>query len=150
MILSRIPIGPSINNVYKPIRGRFVKSVNGRIYDQKIEMYKLRHFKLLEQIHAEFKDKLLCIDKYFIFPYKELYCKDGSVKRKDLSNYLKTTEDGLARLLSIDDKFFRSGILEALTCANEKDSQLIVKISLHTNRDYDTLRNDCESLGIKI
>jgi hypothetical protein len=113
-------------------------------------MYKLRHFKLLEQIHNEFKGKLLCIDKFFIFPYKELYCKDGSVKRKDISNYLKTTEDGLAKILSIDDKYFRSGILEGLTCQNEKDSQLIVKISLHTNRDFDTLKSDCASLGIKI
>lgn len=139
IILKQIPIGPSINEIYKPIRGRFVKGESGRIYDKKIQAYKLRNFRILQQAHEMFKGHTLCVDKYFVFHNKRLYCKDGSIKKIDVENFLKSSIDGLAELLGIDDKMFKSGITEAVSCEKEEQQQLIVKITLHKMRTYEEL-----------
>lgn len=139
IILHGIPIGPSINKVYLPIRGRFVKGNEGKIYDQQINAYKLRNFRKLQEANRIFEGHVLCVDRFFVFHKKRLFCKDGSIKKMDVENYLKTTSDGLSTLLDIDDRFFRAGITEAVSCDNEADQQLIVRISVHQPRTFEQL-----------
>jgi len=144
-IIKGIPIGPSINKLYASVGGRQIKSKEGRIFDQRIEVFRLRHFRQLKQIHDEFAGKILNVDKYFIFHNKRLFCKDGSCKKFDVENFLKSTTDGLARLIGIDDRYFRCGVVEAISCENEDQQQLIVEISLHTPRTFDQFKKESES-----
>lgn len=143
--ITGIPIGPSINKLYASVGGRQIKSKEGRIFDQRIEMFRLRNFRQLETIHNEFKDKILNVDKYFIFHSKRLFCKDGSCKKFDVENFLKSTTDGLAKLIDIDDRYFRRGVVEAISCESEDQQQLIVEISLHTPRTFDEFKKELET-----
>ncbi len=139
IVLKHIPIGPSVNEIYKPIRGRFVKGESGRIYDKKIQAYKLRNFRILQQAHDMFKGHVLCVDKYFVFYNKRLFCKDGSIKKIDVENFLKSSIDGLSELLNIDDKMFKSGVTEAVSCEREDQQQLIVRITVHKMRTFEEI-----------
>lgn len=110
--------------------------MEGRKYDNLIQIYKLRKFKELDKIKESFKDDdLLSIETIFVFAKNRIIGKKGQVKKLDASNRIKQLHDGLSTLLGIDDSRFVSGIFSKATCDNEKDEQVIVKITkseIHT------------------
>lgn len=140
MIITRIPLPPSVNGLYASVRGRQIKSQEGRIYDQKIEMFKLRNFRTLQEITKLYEGKLLKVDRYFVLEKKRVFCKDGSIKKLDCTNFIKACDDGLARLIMIDDKYFKSGNCELVWCEKQTDEQVIIKITEHKMIMLDELK----------
>lgn len=151
-MIIRIPIlPPTQNRAFLMSRGRFIKSTEARIFDQAIDLEKIKQFKKLTQAHELFKNRLLCIDTYYIFLKTRIFGKQGQVKQCDFLNRQKMGFDGLAKMLNIDDMFFKSGIHELVICDNAKDEGMIFKISIQDQiRSFDILKQDCKDLGINI
>jgi hypothetical protein len=135
--LTRLPLPPSINGLYTSARGRLIKSSEGRIYDQKMQVYKLRNFKLIDEITNEFKDCCLKVDRYFVLHKKRVFCKNGDIKKIDPTNFIKAQDDCLSKIIGIDDRYFKSGVCELMTCEHEKDEQAIVYIEKFMIKEYD-------------
>ena len=129
-VLTRLPLPPSSNQLYSSVKGRLIKSIEGRKYDNLIQLYKLKKFRDLEKIASSFgSDDLLHIETIFIFNKNRIVGKKGQIKKLDASNRIKQLHDGLSTLLGIDDCRFVSGVFSKATCQNEKDEQVIVKIT---------------------
>lgn len=140
MILKRFPMPPTSNRLLAPYNGRLIKTRECRDYDAKVNQYKLRNFKILEEIKIEFDNKLIVIDSFFVFSKKRLISKEGQIKKLDASNRIKVAHDNLSRIADLDDKNFVCGFFEKLYCEHEKDEQVIFKLSeLKCIRNFDEL-----------
>jgi Holliday junction resolvase RusA-like endonuclease len=138
-MIKRFPIPPSINKQLAFFKGRFIKTTEARIFDQKVQIFKLRNCKLLDEIKSSIKEKQnLKVDCYFIFHEKRLISKKSEIKTLDVNNYLKSALDGLVKCLEIDDKFFIAHHIEKLTCENESDEQIIFIINDFEIKKFDS------------
>lgn len=139
-VLKRIPLPPSSNQLYSSRRGRLIKSIEGRGYEAAINLYAIRNFKILDKIKSELKpDDTLKIDRYFVFHKPRIISKNLEYKKLDATNRIKCADDGLSKLLGIDDKQFISGITEKVVCDNEQDEQIIIHISIAKQRTYEDI-----------
>lgn len=129
-ILTKFPLPPSSNQLYASVRGRLVKSQEGRKYDNLIQLYKLKKFRDLERITHAFTDAdVLNIETIFVFARKRIVGQKGQIKKLDASNRIKQLHDGLSKLIGIDDCRFVSGTFSKATCEKECDEQVIIKIT---------------------
>lgn len=129
-ILAKLPLPPSSNQLYSSVKGRLIKSIEGRKYDSLIQLYKLKKFRDIDKISNAFGPAdLLNIETIFVFNKNRIIGKKGQIKRLDASNRIKQLHDGLSTLLGIDDCRFVSGAFSKATCQDEKDEQVIVKIT---------------------
>lgn len=141
-VLKRIPLPPSSNQLYSSVRGRLIKSIEGRKYYAAISMYAVRNFKIIDQIKSHFSPKdTLKIDCYFVFHKSRIVSKKGEIKVLDASNRIKSCHDGISELIGIDDKHFVSGHLEKVICEKESDEQVIVHITKAKIRTYEDICN---------
>jgi hypothetical protein len=137
-VLKRIPIPPTSNNLYASVRGRFIKSIEGRKYDAALKLYSIRNFKLIDTIKAELKpNDLLKIHCYFIFSKNRIISKKGDYKKLDVTNRIKALHDAVSDFIGIDDKQFISIMCEKIICENQDDEQVIVTL------------DKCDQLNIK-
>lgn len=104
-----IPMCPTANRITMPFRGRLIKSPEYRIYEQKMQVFKLKNFRILDEIEKAFTGKLLRVDAIFVFNHKRIFTKKGELKKLDYSNRIKISEDILAKLINIDDSKFVEG-----------------------------------------
>lgn len=126
--LHRFPLPPTANRIVMPIRGRLIKTQEYRIYEKKIEIYKLRNFKICEQINRELKDGLIFIHRIFVFHIKRVFSKKNEFKSLDTTNRIKIADDMLSKCIGIDDKYFKCGSYEMAFCDSESDEQVIFVI----------------------
>lgn len=151
-MIIRLPIlPPTQNRAFIISRGRFIKSPEARIFDQAIEIEKIKQFRKFNEAHELFKNRLICVDTYYIFLKTRIYGKKNQIKQCDFLNRQKMGHDGLSRCLDIDDMYFKSGIHELITCDHAKDEGLLFKLSIQDQiRSFDMLKQDCKDLGISI
>lgn len=139
-VLKDIPLPPSSNKLYSSVRGRLIKSIEGRKYASEINIYALKNFKIIDKIKKQIgPNDTLRIDRYFVFHKSRIISKQNEYKKLDATNRIKSADDGLSSLLGIDDKQFISGITEKVTCENEKDEQIIIHISIVKQRTYEDI-----------
>ena len=135
-MLKNLPLPPSINNLYATYKGHRIKSVEGKVFDKKIQYYKLKHMLLLEEISLFLKDKCIKVDRYFVFHKSRVFCKNGDIKKLDVTNYVKSLDDGLSLLLGIDDRYFKSGVCELMWCEHKTNEQVIVDLNKFMVKEY--------------
>ncbi len=129
-ILRNFPLPPSSNQLYASVRGRLIKSVEGRKYDAAVSLYKLRKFIDLDKITNAFSNAgILEIETIFVFHRKRIIGLKNQIKKLDTSNRIKPCHDGLARILEIDDCYFKAGKFSIATCDDPKDEQVIIIVN---------------------
>jgi Holliday junction resolvase RusA-like endonuclease len=145
LILKGFPIPPSINAQFIGSgRGQIIKSPAARLFDSHVQIYRIKNLRILNNIMVTAHNWVtseggLSIEVFYVLPKQEVYSKKSEVKQKDQNNFLKSTLDGLAKIIEIDDKFFFNNTCEKLTCNLESDRQAIIKIKPHKPRTYDGL-----------
>lgn len=129
-MLKGFPLPPSSNQLYSSVRGRLVKSMEGRKYSNLVQIYKIKKFREVDKIASAFKpDELLNVETIFVFAKKRIVGVKGQIKKLDASNRIKQLHDGLSTILGIDDCRFVSGTFSKATCENESEEQVIVIIT---------------------
>ncbi len=156
LILKRFPMPPTSNRLLMPCRGRLIKSVEYRAYEQKVVSFHMRNITNLAEIEHAFKgNKFLRIDTLFVFAQKRLISKKNEVKSLDASNRIKIVHDVISKLIHIDDKYFTCGYFEKAFCEAENEEQVIIKFSEVTDifnykyLDWNTVENKTISLEHK-
>lgn len=134
-----IPMPPTSNRVTMPMRGRLIKSPEYRIYEQKMQIYKLKNFKLLSEIENKFKDLLIRVDTNFFFNHNRVFTKKNTLKMIDSHNRIKICYDVLSKLIDIDDSRFIEGYHSKRYCENDKQEHVVINIS-----KLERVRGSCE------
>lgn len=130
MILRNFPIPPTSNNLYIPVRGRLIKSKEGREYDLKVQQYGSLHFYKLKEIREKIKEfPELLVETVFVFHKSRVIGKQGQMKKLDSSNRIKQVHDGFAKLIGIDDCYYVQTPVSKATCDKIEDEQVIITIS---------------------
>jgi hypothetical protein len=112
-----------------PMRGRLIKTPEYRIYESKIQIYKLKNFRKLEEIEERFKDKMLRVDTEFFFNHNRVFTKKNTLKMIDSHNRIKICYDVLSKLIGIDDSRFIEGYHSKRYCENDKPEYVAIYIS---------------------
>lgn len=137
LILKKIPIPPTSNNLYSSVRGRLIKSIEGRKYEAALKLYSLRNFKLIEKIKEQLKpNDTLRVECYFIFHKNRIISKKGEYKKLDATNRIKALHDALSEMIGIDDKQFISISADKIICENVDDEQVVVLINKTIQKDF--------------
>lgn len=90
------------------------------------------------------KGFLLKVDIFVAFENSRVWTKDGQPQQIDADNRIKPMQDGLSKMLSIDDKWFFSATIEKVTCNSKDYEQCVIKISpikAKTLTEIQNLRN---------
>jgi len=73
---------------------------------------------------------VLCFDLCCIYQPNNLHYKNGSVKRKDVSGFVKLVEDAVSEYLGIDDSINRKVIAEKIEADNVDYGTTIMVVKL--------------------
>lgn len=122
-------MSPSSNKLYSSVRGRLIKSVNGRVYANACHYYALKHSAEINEIHTQCKGRPLRVDCNFVFPKSAVFTKDGRMKKADYTNRVKSCHDELAKMLLIDDCMFVCGFSQK-SVSTDGESYVDIEISV--------------------
>lgn len=135
--LIKLPIPPSANRQMTISNGRFIKNSEARIFDGKIQEYRLRNWRIIEQAKKEVDLWIrsgiqLEIDLFFVFHEKRVFTKGvkakSPYKRIDSNNRIKSSIDAVCKLLEFDDMIIFKETSHKVTCDCPSKEQLIVRI----------------------
>lgn len=164
--LANFPLPPSVNEYLMPVAGQWAVSKAGKSYRKgrfvktKLHVQYLNRCQIWRAQNSEAFDKIksellrlqaqaqangqpfaLRVDCYFAFEHSRLWSKAGEAKSLDSDNRLKPCRDALAKLLSIDDKYFFSGFFEKVSTHSKDLECAYLKISLMTPRSLTNLKD---------
>ncbi len=105
----RWPMSISSNQLYASVRGRLIKSSEGRRYTTQVMHWALENRSALDKIRSILRGKTLRVDCAFYFPKSKLITKKNTLKRIDWSNRIKLVHDCLSDAIGVDDSHFISG-----------------------------------------
>lgn len=103
------PMPGTSNHLFIPMRGRLVKSSEGRKYSNQCAIWGAQNRGALNKLREILKDQTLRVDCDFVFPRSKLLTKKNTLKKCDWGNRVKQTHDELAKLIGVDDSHFISG-----------------------------------------
>jgi len=138
IVLKKLPIPPSQNRQLTISRGRFIKLKAARIFDDLIKLYELKNHKVISQAQNQIATWIkngftLEIELYFVFHQDRILTKSKKAKspfkKIDSNNRIKSSIDAVAKILDIDDMIFFKETSHKVTCSNQSDEQLIVKVT---------------------
>jgi len=109
VIFKNLPMSPSSNQLYASVRGRLIKSSEGRNYALKMHIWAQRHKSTIDKLKEILRGKTLRVDCAFYFPKSKLITKKNTLKRIDWSNRIKLVHDCLSDAIGVDDSHFISG-----------------------------------------
>lgn len=109
VIFKNLPMSPSSNQLYASVRGRLIKSSEGRNYALKMHIWAQRHKSTIDKLKEILRGKTLRVDCVFYFPKSKLITKKNTLKRLDWSNRIKALHDSLSDVIGVDDSHFISG-----------------------------------------
>ena len=132
MVIKGFPLGPSVNAYLRPLlkTGRFVKTVEGQIYDRKVCLWQMKNGRLCDELKMLFQNKLLRLDFHLVFNRNKFIGKKQQVKKKDYKNHIKTTEDAFFKCLNLDDSYVKSGHTELIFTDCDTKEQAILNITI--------------------
>ena len=104
-----LPMPPTSNNQYRSFvrdgKVRHVSSPELKAFKQNMWAYSLQHSQKIKTIRPLMINRRLCVSAIFNFFPESIFCKDGRVKKMDVSNRLKSLHDCLNEILEIDDSY---------------------------------------------
>jgi len=121
-VINGLPMPPPSNNLYVTDRNSGRRFPSKDLKNFKMEMDTC-HMVMKRQLAPMVRDifgwienpgTFVRIDRYFFFPYEQLYLKTKrfAPKTMDGSNRIKALDDAIAKLTTLDDKFFWCGLEE--------------------------------------
>lgn len=129
LLLKKFPLSPSSNQLYTSVRGRLIKSSEGRRYDSLVEIYRLRELNIIDEWKKTVKpEDVFHIDMYFVFLRERLITKKETIKKLDATNRLKSSHDGLSKILDIDDSRFVTGSFNKVYTRFSHEEQIIILV----------------------
>ena len=135
--LIKLPIPPSANKQMTIANGRFIKNSEARIFDGKIQEYRLRNWRILEQAKKELdlwisSGMQIEIELFFVFQKDRVFTKGSKAKspyrRIDSNNRIKSSIDAVCKLLEFDDMIIFKETSHKVTCEDHGQEQLIVRL----------------------
>lgn len=114
------PMSPTSNHLYMVIRGRLVKSSEGRLYLQKVGQWYSKNKSAVDKLKAILRDRTLRVDCAFYFPRSKLLTKKNTLKKLDATNRFKALHDALSQVIGVDDSHFISGYFEKRISENDE------------------------------
>ena len=136
------PMPPTSNHLYATIlRGGKALRVPSKTYTQfkkNVKQWQLMNLDKVQEAHTTLErldeeERVLSVERYFLFHQKSLYRKDGYPKKMDTSNRVKALDDMLFEILEIDDKLIWRGSEEKIEIP---DNQLErTAIIIHPTRE---------------
>lgn len=143
VFMAELPLPPSHNNMYSTIfqRGKPIRipSVELKMFNQAMDRWALcrsdelsralRFFRECAAIGLKFK-----IDRFFFFEYSRIISKEGNVKIMDASNRVKALDDGVSKIIGVDDKLFFRGSEEKAICDQGMAESCAVLLSVVRER----------------
>jgi hypothetical protein len=119
VIVKNFPMPPGSNHLYKTcaVGNRIFRAPSRKHKDYKksVKLWALENPDIIRMMKAKVKDwKALQIERYFMFHYKTIYCKDGRIKKMDVSNRIKALDDSLLGLMGLDDSQIFRGFEEKI------------------------------------
>lgn len=139
MIISRLPLPPSINKCLVPVRNRLIKTNVYRQYDLKVSRYKLVNFRQIDALKSKLVEKKIYqVNLIFVFSKNRVISKKNEIKSLDVNNFIKQTLDAVVKILDqkIDDKYFKAHFVEMQYCENESDEQVIVEFKDYELKEF--------------
>ncbi len=132
MILSRIPMPPSSNNMYVTLKGRRFKSPGMRAWEKAFTDWCLENVTPISAARLQVKKLrpglFLRMDCEFFFQKKRIICKDGNPKKLDASNRIKPLHDIVSAVLNIDDCWIFQG--DCKKCWTENGNPETARVNL--------------------
>lgn len=133
-----LPISPSTNGLHKTVfqRGRTFRAKSQEYVDytnvmkQHYLMNASIYIAALHLVSQWKKDGYtrFQLNATFYFEESRILCKDGSPKRLDLSNRIKSLEDVLFKLLNLDDKHIFKLFLEKEVVRKGKQESVTIEL----------------------
>lgn len=144
-----MPMPPSINRQLASVKGRLIKTSEARNHEREISVFSLKHQsdckKARIQIEQWIKDQGLQVDCFFVFHEERLLTKtkkaESWLKVLDANNRLKSSLDAISRIISVDDKYFVTGICEKVSCKSLDEERVIYRISPTKLRTVDQIQS---------
>lgn len=166
IFIENLPIPPSANDMYEPNVHRkkklnkagkeylAVKVLRRRSAEYETFLLRLQSFKNVNlhnmtKIRTELlkwigQGYVLRVDTWYAFEHSRLWDKNGQPKPLDADNRRKAMQDGLSKILDIDDKWFFSGNIEKVSCDSKDLECSIIRITpvrARTLQEIKALRN---------
>jgi len=113
---------PSVNHLYFVFRGR--RRLTKEARKLKKEIYELVDFQKSFN-RSEFLKKLLKVEILII---EDWYCKNGSVKKKDIANREKFLIDAVFEGLGIDDRFVFEETIKKVQSLHEERAIINIEV----------------------
>ncbi len=96
--------------------------------------FKNANYQLIQKMRPEIlkwisEGSVLRLDSWVAFERSRIWTKDGQPQVIDADNRRKALQDGISKILDLDDKWVYSGIMEKVTCESKDLEQSVIKIS---------------------
>lgn len=127
MEIKDFPFPLSANHLHISFgRGRRRNSDAYIAFQHECRVFHLANRARLKEVGDELKGHPLSVHFLFYSPQERLFCKDGTVKRYDHHNLLKSACDALGLMLGIDDRmFFEVSCVKLVGDRNRCDIQIL-------------------------
>ncbi len=128
IVLTNLPYPPTDNHAYPTIRIKDKKTgaiTMRRITGKDLKLFKnemtawyLQRLKTMHVVSKQLKNivkdnkTILVIEAIFHLAHSDIWTLKGELKKNDVSNRIKPLHDGLAGIISVDDKHFFPGLKE--------------------------------------
>jgi len=149
-VVSGLPMPPPSNNLYVTDKRTGRRFPSRDLKDFKAEMDDC-HMVMKRQLIPMVRDlfswiespgTFVRIDRYFFFPYDQLYLKTKKFapRTMDASNRIKALDDAIAKLTTLDDKFFWCGLEEKVELEEKRERAFyMVRLSAFQGRWADEI-----------
>ena len=130
-IFNYFPWPPTSNTIYVE-RDRRRASDSLKNYKMSIQAYALIHreiiYKVKQYLHDKInnKDLVLSVHRFFFYRTEDLYTKKGTIKKNDVTNRIKCTDDALTDILGLDDRLIWEGSEKKCITKKEQHVKLII------------------------
>lgn len=84
---------------------------------------------------------VLRMDTFFVFEQERIWTKDVNPQVLDADNRRKPMQDGVSKIIGVDDKYIFSGNVEKATCVNKDFEQCLVRIMPVKGRTLQEIHN---------
>lgn len=87
------------------------------------------------------KGNLLKVEMFVAFENGRVWTKDGQPQQIDADNRIKPMQDGLSKMLSIDDRWFFCASIEKVTCDSKESECISIRITPQKARTLQEIKN---------
>ena len=142
MTLGKFPFPPSTNNQYAtimrngvPIR---IPSSDYKIFKARMADWHMKRDRLVTEtrnfmLEIVARKNFFRVDKYYCVPKAEIYYKNGNLRKRDVSNFVKAIDDEFVKMVAMDDSRIKASYIEEMGIEGD-DAFVFIVVSEHKFR----------------